>query len=321
MELISVLMPTYNRAHMIGKAIKSLLEQTYSNLQIVIVDDGSTDNTEEVIKQFNESRIDYYRIDHVGVSSAANYGLSKAESKIIVRLDSDDYCNINRINIQYSFYRKNNGQYGVIGSNFYVIVEEGSESKVLKVIYPKNHRQISEQLPRKCCLAQPTLLFRKDIVLEVGGYTESKQIAEDWDLYLRLLEKTKFYNIQKFLVTYRRHGANLSSSVELFKRRYFEVPVSFFEKTIHHEKNKKKLAKAFFDMGYFYYYENRLDKSQDFFEEAVKLNPYSIQYLRYFIPNKYFQRLIEYSRKHNYYKYLNFFRRLDRNNYFFRNSF
>ncbi len=321
MELISVLMPTYNRAHMIGKAIKSILEQTYSNLQIVIVDDGSTDNTKGVVEQFNDSRIDFYKIGHGGISKALNYGLSKAESNVIIRLDSDDYCDSERIHIQYSFYSKNYGQYGVIGSNFYVTLTGENKTNVLKVIYPRNHKQIFNQLPRNCCLAHPTLLFRKDTILEVGGYSENKQIVQDWELYLRLLNKTKFYNIQKFLVTHRKHGGNISSSDELFKKENFEVPFRFFEKIIQSEKDNKKLAKAFFDMGYVYYYQNELYKSLEFFEEAVRLDPFKLQYLRYLIPNKFFPHLIEYSRKHNYHRYLNYFRRLDKNNYFFRNSF
>ncbi len=319
MELISVLVPTYNRAHMIGKAIKSLLEQTYLNLQIIIVDDGSIDNTQEVVRLFEDSRIDYYKISHGGVSRASNYGLSKAQSNIIIRLGSDDYCDQNRIQIQYSFYKDNRGQYGVIGSNFYVF--DMNENVLLKIVCPKGHKQIIEQLPRRCCLADPTVLYRKDIIMEIGGYNQNKTAAEDWELYLRLINKTKFYNIPKFLVTVRRHDNNLSTPKESFNKESMEVPISFFEKTIQTEKNRKKLAKAFFDMGYFYYYVNRLDKSLDFFEEAVKLDPYSLQYLRYFIPNKYFSKLIEYSRKHNYYKYFDFFRKLDKNNYFFRNKF
>jgi len=321
MELLSVLLPTYNRAHMIGYAINSLLEQTYSNLQIIVVDDGSTDNTQEVVRLFGDSRIDYHKINHVGISKALNYGLSKAESDIIIRLDSDDYCDIERINTQYSFYNENSEQYGVIGSNFYVVAANENKTNILKVVYPKNHKQISDQLPRKCCLAHPTLLFRKDVILEVGGFSESKQTAEDWELYLRLINKTKFYNIQKFLVTIRKHDHNLSTSNAIFNKENIDVPKSFFEKIIQIEKNKKKLAKAFFDMGYVYYYQNELDKSLELFEEAVKLEPLTLQYLRYFIPNKYFQRLIEYSRKHNYYKYFNYFRKLDKNNYFFRNGF
>jgi glycosyltransferase involved in cell wall biosynthesis len=319
MELISALIPTYNRAHMIGKAVKSLLEQTYSNLQIIIVDDGSTDNTREVINQLEDSRIDYHKIDHVGVSGASNYGLSKAQSNVIIRLGSDDYCHPNRIQIQYSFYKDSRGQYGVIGSNFYVF--DMNKNLLLKTVFPKVHKQIIEQLPRKCCLADPTVLYRKDIIQEIGGYNQNKSAAEDWDLFLRLINKTKFYNIQKFLVTIRKHNHNLSAPSDTFNKENMEVPVKYFEKTISKEKNNKKIAKAYFDMGYIYYYENQLDKSIGLFEEAVKREPFSLQYLRYFIPNKYFYNLIQYSRKYNFYKYLNFFRKLDKNNYFFRNSF
>ena len=209
MELISVLMLTYNRAHMIGKAIKSLLEQTYPNLQIIIVDDGSTDNTKEIITQFNDSRIDYFKISHSGISRATNYGLDKAESNIVVRLDNDDYCNQNRISIQYSFYKENEGRYGIIGSNFYF--SDVNRNILSKVILLENHKDIVKQLPRRCCMAHSTLLYRKDIILEVGSYAEELLMVNDWDLYLRLLNKTKFYNIQKFLVTIRKHNSNFSS--------------------------------------------------------------------------------------------------------------
>ena len=83
MELIIAIIPTYNRAHLIYDSIKSLLNQTYKNLQIIIIDDGSTDNTQDVVEQFNESRIEYYKIAHSGVSKASNYGLVKAQSNII----------------------------------------------------------------------------------------------------------------------------------------------------------------------------------------------------------------------------------------------
>jgi glycosyltransferase involved in cell wall biosynthesis len=318
MELISAIIPTYNRAHLIKDSISSLLNQTYKNLQIIVVDDGSTDNTQEVARQFNDSRIEYYKIEHSGVSKASNYALAKAQSNIIVRLDSDDYCDPHRIQTQYSFYKQNEGRYGVIGSNFYVV--DINKNSMLKAVYPEKHKKIYNQLPRKCCLSAPTVLYRKDIVLEVGGYNQNKKAAEDWELYLRLLDKTKFYNIQKFLVSLRKHDNNLSSPNELFNKENLEVPVQYFKKVISEERDNKKLAKAYFDMGYFYYYDNQLSNALECFEEAVKRYPYNLQYLRYFIPNKYLQGLLEYSRKHNYYKHLSFLRKLDKNNYFFRNS-
>ncbi len=170
-------------------------------------------------------------------------------------------------------------------------------------------------------ISQGTLLLQRDTILEIGGYNESKPKVEDWDLYLRLNGKTKFYNVQKFLVTVRKHDHNLSAPGDLFNKENMEVLVKYFQEIISKENDNKKIAKAYFDMGYIYYYENQLDKSIELFEEAVKLDPFTFQYLRYFIPNKYLPRLIEYSRKHNYYKYLNFFRKLDRNNYFFRSKY
>lgn len=180
MELISILLPTFNRANLISNAINSLLSQTYNNLQIIVVDDGSTDNTREIIEQLNDARIDYYEIKHSGISKALNYGLQKAESNIVVRIDSDDYCDPERINVQYSFYNKFKGQYGIIGSNSYVI--DQSQNIFLKVSNPETNKNIIDQLPRRCCLSHPTLLYKKDIILGVGGYNENLKIVQDWDL-------------------------------------------------------------------------------------------------------------------------------------------
>ncbi|MES2971089.1 MAG: glycosyltransferase family 2 protein [Patescibacteria group bacterium] len=88
--LISVILPTYNRAHTISKAVQSVLEQTYQKWELIIVDDGSTDNTKEIVGSINDSRIHYYYKANGGPSKARNYGISKSKGKWIIYLDSDD---------------------------------------------------------------------------------------------------------------------------------------------------------------------------------------------------------------------------------------
>lgn len=89
--LFSIIIPTYNRAHLISKAIQSVLDQTYTHWELVIVDDGSTDNTEEVVRKFNDQRIRYFRKNHEERSVARNFGIEKSRGLYISFLDDDDY--------------------------------------------------------------------------------------------------------------------------------------------------------------------------------------------------------------------------------------
>jgi glycosyltransferase involved in cell wall biosynthesis len=317
MELVSVIIPTYNRGKMIRYAVNSIIRQTYKELQLIIVDDGSTDNTEEIIASYKDSRIQYFKKTNAGISSTMNYGISKAEGKYIARLDSDDISVSNRIEIQYNFVKKN-PDYKLIGSFFYVL---DNKENITKVRFPVKHKHIFNQLPRKCCICQPSTFFSKELLLSVNGYNENKKKVEDWDLYLRLMDKTKFYNIPEYLIYLRKHDNNDSAPTELFLKENEEVPLSYFFNIVNSTYNKKRLAKANFDLGYFYYYENKFDKSVELFKKAIGFSPYNLQYLRYYFFNRHLTGLITDIRTKGWSKYWDFLRRLDKNNIIFKNKF
>jgi glycosyltransferase involved in cell wall biosynthesis len=318
MELVSVLIPTYNMAQWIRQSIESIINQTYTNLQIIIVDDGSSDNTEEIVDSISDNRILFLKKKHTGLPGSLNYGLNRCDGNYVLRIDADDYSALERVQIQLN-YLLCNKDYGVVGSNYFLI---DSKNKVIgKTSLPINHEHIIDQLPRKCCLSHGTLLFRKDLVTKVGGYNENKITVEDWDLYLRLIDKTKFHNLSSHLVYVRKHNANISNHSEYFNMENEIVPVAYYNKILNLTNNKTRLAKAHFDLGYFYYYENKFEQSIDLLTKAVKMKPFKLQYLRYFLFAKYFNRILSRIREKGWNKYWDFLRRLDKSNYFFRSKY
>lgn len=317
--MISVVMPVYNGEKYIKDAIKSILVQTYSKFEFLIIDDGSTDRTKEMIQSFNDERIRYYKLSHIGLPAALNFGLRKAKYNLIARMDSDDVSMPKRFEMQVDFLIQN-PNYGIVGTNFYFLNQLTGEKR--KIVLLKKDFDIKEQLPRKCSFAHPTIMFRKKIILSVGGYSEN-EIVEDWDLYLKLLDKTKFYNIQTELVVVRQHSNNISSADynPRFKIAEEEYALRYYTNKIKEEKiSERELAKANFDIGYFYYLRDD-QKFQIFFKTAFLKNKTTFQYFYFFIIGCYFYPIIVFLRKFGLAKLLLPLKKIDRKNIFFRGDF
>src|ERR1700761_1168008 len=141
---ITVLMPAYNAAKYIGEAIASVLEQTFGDFELVIVNDGSTDDTLAVINTFNDSRIIIISQPNQGVASALNTGLQHSRAQYIARFDADDVCHPQRLEKQYRFLQ-NNPEYILVGSDADYILENGDFLFHFKCI-AYTHEQIIQKL-------------------------------------------------------------------------------------------------------------------------------------------------------------------------------
>ena len=204
---LSVLIPVYNQQSYIEKAIKSVLNQTLKNFEIVVINDGSTDKTLEIIKSFNDKRLKIYSTKNKGIISALNYGLIKCKSDIIARFDGDDIMFSNRLYTQLNFFKKNNPI--LLGSNALII---DSKSNVLgKSNLPLGHEIIKSSLKNmNPAFFHPSVMFNKKKIIELGGYNKWAIHAEDYDLWLHLSKKGKLINIKKPLIKYRVHKKSIS---------------------------------------------------------------------------------------------------------------
>ncbi|MFQ6083718.1 MAG: glycosyltransferase family 2 protein [Candidatus Aminicenantia bacterium] len=199
MPKVSVIIPTYNRAKFLQQAIESVLSQEYSDFELLVIDDGSTDNTEEVVQSFG-ARIRYFYQPHQGVSAVRNLGLSNSEGRFIAFLDSDDLWKKEKLRVQMEFM-KNSPQAKVC------YTEEIWVRKGVRVNPKKKHRKYSGWIFDKvvpiCLLSLSSALFRREIFDKIGWFDESLPACEDYDFGLRLAKKYPIYLIDQPLIIKR----------------------------------------------------------------------------------------------------------------------
>ena len=207
---VVVLMPVFNGTRYLDAAISSILRQTYADFEFLIVDDGSEDDTLEMLHawQKKDRRIRILSDRHQGLSAALNWGLSEARGDIIARMDADDISAPNRLEKQVEFLR-NNPEITAVGSYIRFMGKDGTPGRVGK--YPATHSAAVAQLNTGCVpMAHPAVAMRRRAVLSVGGYRSLFDGAEDFDLWLRLTQNHQIANLSEPLLDYRIHDDKVS---------------------------------------------------------------------------------------------------------------
>lgn len=205
---VTIILPVYNADKFVNSAIKSILKQTHSNFELIIFDDGSSDQSREIINSFKDPRIKkiFYNTNQ-GLIHILNEGLNISKGKYITRMDSDDIALPNRIEKQVDFL-ENNLDIGVCGSFARVISQEGELLNIWKM--PSNHNDIKANLLEGAVLCHPTIMFRKKSIKGIY-YSKDWRHAEDYELWTRLINKTKFHVLPEILLYYRNHPQQVSS--------------------------------------------------------------------------------------------------------------
>lgn len=204
---ISILLPVFNCALYIKSSIQSIINNSFKNYEIIIINDGSTDNTLELISQFNDPRIKVYTKENSGLIETLNYGLKKCTHPIIMRMDGDDLIDHKKIETQLHYFIKN--KFVLVGTQGFTI--DHNEKKTGKINLPLAHNKIIKSLLKLSSgLIHPSVMFYKDALLKIGGYNNEFKHAEDYDMYLRLSKVGKISNIENRLIYLRKHDNNVS---------------------------------------------------------------------------------------------------------------
>ncbi|MDH4227405.1 MAG: glycosyltransferase [Deltaproteobacteria bacterium] len=208
--MVSVVIPTFNRALLLKEAVVSVLAQTYVNLEVIIVDDGSTDNTGEVVTALGDSRIRYIKKPNGGVSSARNRGIEEATGEFIAFLDSDDMWRPTKVEKQIGALC-DNPAFDVCCTGFDIIGNDGRVFDTLVPKLPADGRVLDALLGgRTGFVPVQSLLVRKECLLSLRFDAELK-VAEDQLFVLNLALDRKVFIIREPLLMYRRHdGVRLS---------------------------------------------------------------------------------------------------------------
>lgn len=203
--IISVIMAVYNGEKYLQESVESVLNQTFPDLEFIIVDDGSTDRTWPILAKYDDPRIRLIQnVKNIGLASSLNKALSIAVGSYVARMDADDISLPDRLAIQHR-YLEANPEVGVLGTQMIIIDMYGRGSKTYHV--PSTHGAILWGLFFGNPLAHPTVMFRRDPVVACGGYDETIKASQDKDLWIRLCDRIRFANLEDRLVKYRRHPA------------------------------------------------------------------------------------------------------------------
>ena len=204
---ISILLPVFNCGLYIKSAIQSIINNSFENYEIIVINDGSTDNTLDIIKQFNDSRIKIYNKENSGLVETLNYGLKKCNYSIIMRMDGDDVIHQKKIETQLNYFSRNESI--LVGSQGFTI--DINEDKTGKINLPLTHDKIIKSLLKLSSgLIHPSIMFYKDALQKIGGYNQNFNHAEDYEMYLRLSKIGKISNIEDRLIYLRKHDTNVS---------------------------------------------------------------------------------------------------------------
>jgi len=250
---ISVVIPTYNSASSLREAIESVLRQTYADFEIVVIDDGSTDDTGCVVRSFGD-RVCYWRQDNRGVSAARNHGIKKSRGQYVAFLDSDDLWLPGKLAEQIPLLDRD-PEIGLVYSDWTVV----SEQIVLEPSYlsklPAASGHVFDELVQSGFILTSGTVVRRRCLEDVGDFDETLSIAQDYDLWLRICYRWKIALVNKPLVIKRSWDGSLSSnSLKTAAER-----IALFEKTLKNFPDmspsrrrlvRRQLAINYWDVGY-----------------------------------------------------------------------
>jgi len=219
--MITVLMPAYNAEKYIGEAIDSVLKQSFTDFELLIINDGSTDDTKKVVGSFNDDRIVLVEQVHGGVSNALNNGLAKAKGKYIARFDSDDICLPHRLEKQFGFL-ETNPEYVIVGTDAEYMLENGDHLFDFTCIGHTND-ELVDKLYFYCPFIHSSVMYRKDAVLKAGGYSLFAHNFEDYLLWTQLSKPGKLYNLREMLIRIRFNPASVTIDEKWRGRRFREI--------------------------------------------------------------------------------------------------
>ncbi len=208
MPLVSVIIPTYNHARYVIQAIESVLNQTYPNIEILVIDDGSIDHTATVLKPYLR-KINYIYKKNGGTSSALNRGIKESNGKYICWLSADDMFEPEKTAKQVA-QMESNDLLGFCYSSFTIVDAVGKPGDEIHSFYFENQRDMVLKLMEGCFINGSTVMLRKSTLEKIGDFDETLPTAHDYEMWFRILRNYSCGFIDEQLLKYRWHGENMS---------------------------------------------------------------------------------------------------------------
>ena len=258
--MISILLPVYNSELFIKKTIDSVLNNTHKAFELIIINDGSEDNSLDIIKSYDDPRIKLYNKSNSGLIETLNYGIRKCKNEIIMRIDSDDIIHSQKIEKQLFMFKKN--KVALLGTEGYTINNAGEVDSSINL--PSKHDDILKAMMNyNASLIHPSIMVYKNVLQSVGLYSPKMKHAEDYDLFLRISKIGKISNLNEKLIYLRKNENNIS-----------------------HLNAKEQIINTFIAKKYYQDYNYKPISDKIFFKIKNDINENSLNKLYFFIHSK-----------------------------------
>jgi len=271
---VSVIIPSYNRAHLLGRAIQSILNQTYQDFEIIVVDDGSKDNTEEVVRGFNDKRIRYiWHEVNKGGSAARNTGIRAARGEYIAFQDSDDEWLSQKLEKQMKVFEKVSPKVGVVYTGYWRLKGD-KKTYIPSSKVSQKEGDIHKILLEVNFVTTQAVVVKTECFERAGMFEEELRRLEDWELWIRI---SKYYHFkcidEPLVVSYYTPGSISADESALIRARKL-ILEKHFEDT---KKDRGLLAKHYRDIGLLLCSNGEMGQGRKYFITALKVYPLNIR--------------------------------------------
>jgi len=288
--MISVIIPTYNRAAFISDAIQSVLRQTNKDFELIVVDDGSTDNSCDVIRPYAD-RITYIYQQNAGIAAARNAGIEHSKGKYVTFLDSDDIWLPTKLEKQVSFF-KQHLDIGMVYADYGMFSEEGiidsshSSRKNLNISHRSGY--VFEELLMNCHIHTITVMVKREVLADVGLFDVNFATGEDYDLWLRIAAKYKVAYLPELVAMHRDHSLNITTTRLIAERpgeiQAVENALAMFPdkiKGIPSHRVNLRISNTYLQTGFSAYKERKFSVARFHFRKCLSLQPFNLKALCY----------------------------------------
>lgn len=292
---LTVLMPMFNSEMYLQDVMASILSQTFTDFEFLIIDDGSNDSSVEIVNRFNDSRIHLHRRNHFGFGAQLNYGLDCALAPIIARMDADDIAYPTRFEKQYQFL-VDQPDVGIVGTWYERIDENNNILGINKL--PCTSKGLKALQPIFCPFLHPSVMFRKNIVINAGGYNAELVPAEDFELWLRLSELTEFATIPTILMQKRNHANNVSFiSSQAQEKKIFALSYEYAQKKLEMSTDNEEITRSKILLAKVHYYHGSMNDARNILRHIVIEHKANLEAWRFFIPSLFGNSLFQIIRR------------------------
>ncbi|MEM8828953.1 MAG: glycosyltransferase, partial [Cyanobacteria bacterium P01_G01_bin.19] len=294
MSLISIIIPAYNASDTISKTVNSVLNQTYQNWELIIINDGSTDNTFDLVNQLTDPRIKAHDYPNAGVAEARNQGIKIARGDYLAFLDADDWWTEDKLALQIQAL-VDNPQAGVAYSWTYFIHEQTEKCFPSKAVYHQGN-VLSQLLENNFLAHGSNPLIRRQAIAQTGCFDSSFPHCADWDYYLRLAMNWDFVVVPKHQIYYRQSANSMTAKIAAIEQQLILMLEKTYCRLSEIEQLQKNKSLAWI---YRYCTQQYLEYGKDFssIRDAISYLFKALQYYPPIISEKYTQDLIKWTIK------------------------